>query len=381
MEKKEVAYINKKNIVFLIALAVYLLTLAVEYTDISVGYGKELQSIRYISYGLCIVKMIMEAKYRKRETLFYAIILILAVAQSMVSDKRGMIFFLFFLLASYGVNIKLALKVQILVQSVCLIGVWILCFLGIFENLEFFRHGEITYSLGFSYVGFSGALFFAIEASWLYLRNKKITLAETMIFLLIWSFIYHFTDTRAATLLGIFMAAACYAAKFWKKTICNKFMKFICMMYYPFVTALIWGLQCYYNFNNQKEWMKRLNEMLSGRLELCRQAIETYGIKLLGSNITWITNMDNRVRNSYNYVDCTYFKVLFDFGVVVGVLFLSAYIYIMYHMWKNNELSGCIVLCVFSVLLFMTPIVGLNTNPLLLLAGGIFHGKAEVHRT
>ena len=112
-----------------------------------------------------------------------------------------------------------------------------------------------------------------------------------------------------------------------------------------------------------------------------KHAIETYGLKLLGDDITWITNMDNRVRNAYNYVDCTYFKVLFDFGLVIGILFLASHIYIMYYMWKKDQLTGCIILCVLSVLAFMTPLTGLNTNPLLLLAGGIFHGKTKIRQT
>lgn len=381
MEKEKVAPISKKNFIFLLALGIYFLSLAVEYTELSQIWGKWLQIARYVSYGLCIVKIIMEASYRKLETLFFAVILIFAGFESMVSGKRGMFFLLLFLFASYGVSIRQAFKVQIAVQSVCLITVWLLCFLGIFENLEFYGHGVIRYSMGFSYVGFSGALFIAIEASWLFLCNKEVTLAETLLFLAGWIVIYHYTDTRAASLLGIFMAVSCYAVKFWKRSIKNSFMKIVCILYYPVVTVFVWGMQYYYNMHDKTGIMQKLNEMLSGRLQLNKLAIETYGLKLLGSNITWVTNMDNRTRNAYNYVDCTYFKVLFDFGLIMGILFLASYVYIMYHMWKNDQLAGCVVLCVFSVLAFMTPIVGLDTNPLLLLAGGIFHGKAKICQT
>lgn len=381
MEKEKVTYISKKNFIFLLALGIYLLSLAIEYTELSHEYGKEIQIVRYISYGLCIIKILQEAVYRKRETLFFAVILLFAGFESMISGKRGMFFLLFFLLASYGVNLKQAFKVQIAVQGACLLTVWLLCLMGVFDNLEFYRHGAVSYSMGFNYVGFSGALFIAIEASWLFLRDKKITLAETAFFLAIWIVIFHFTDTRAVTMLGIFMTVACYLAKFWKNSIKNKLIKWLCILYYPLLTLCIWGLQYYYNLHNNISIMKKLNEGLSGRLELNKHAIETYGLKLLGDNITWITNMDNRVRNAYNYVDSTYFKVLFDFGLIIGILFLASHIYIMYYMWKNDQLAGCIIMCVFSVLAFMTPITGMNTNPLLLLAGGIFHGKTKIRQT
>lgn len=381
MEKEKVTYLSKKNLIFLLALGLYLLSLAIEYTELSHGYGKEIQMIRYISYGLCLIKILQEAVYRKRETLFFAVILLFAGFESMISGKRGMFFLLFFLLASYGVNLKRAFKVQIAVQGACLLTVWLLCLMGIFDNLEFYRHGAVSYSMGFSYVGFSGALFIAIEASWLFLRDKKITLAETAFFLAMWIVIFHFTDTRAVTMLGIFMTIACYLAKFWKKSIKNKLFKWLCILYYPLLTLCIWGLQYFYNLHANMGIMRKLNEGLSGRLELNKHAIETYGLKLLGDNITWITNMDNRVRNTYNYVDSTYFKVLFDFGLVIGILFLASHIYIMYYMWKNDRLAGCMIMCVFSVLAFMTPITGLNTNPLLLLAGGIFHGKTKIRQT
>lgn len=381
MEIEKAGYIRKSNFIFLFAAGVYLATLAADYTVLSTQFGKILQLIRYASYGLCIVKILMDSVYRKKETFFYALILVFAGCQSMVSNKRGMVFLLFFLLAGYGVKLGHTLKVQIAVQSVCLLGVWALCFFGVFENLEFYRHGAVTYSLGFNYVGFSGALFFAVQASWLYLRSRKITLAETAGFLLGWVFIYAYTDTRAVCLLGILMTLMGYLLKYRKHSIKNGFMKVLCVAYYPVVTVAVWGLQFYYNGHSQSGLMQKLNSLLSGRLQLNCHAIETYGLKLLGSDINWITNMDNRTRNAYNYVDCTYFKVLFDFGLIVGVLFLLAHAYIMYEMWRQDQLTGIMVMCLFSVLAFMTPIVGLNTNPLLIIAGGIFHGKAEVHQT
>ena len=381
MEKEKVEDISKKNLIFLIALGIYLLSLGIEYTDLSLTYGKAIQMMRYASYGLCIVKILSEAVYRKRETLIYAIILFFAGYESVFSGKRGMFFLLFFLLASFGVNLKQAFKVQIAVQGAWLLTVWLLCLTGVFDNLEFYRHGAVSYSMGFSYVGFSGALFIAMEASWLFLRNKEISLAETAFFSIVWIVIFHFTDTRAVTMLGIFMAITCYLARFWKRSIKNKLFKWLCILYYPLFTAFVWGVQYYYNLHDNTGIMKKLNDALSGRLQLNKHAIETYGLKLLGDNITWITNMDNRVRNTYNYVDCTYFKVLFDFGLVIGILFLASHIYIMYYMWKNEQLAGCIIMCVFSVLAFMTPITGLNTNPLLLLAGGIFHGKTKIRQT
>ena len=61
MEKEKVTYLSKKNLIFLLALGLYLLSLAIEYTELSHGYGKEIQMIRYISYGLCLIKILQEA--------------------------------------------------------------------------------------------------------------------------------------------------------------------------------------------------------------------------------------------------------------------------------------------------------------------------------
>lgn len=381
MEKEKIGYIRKKNFIFLLAIGIYLLTLAVDYTAIGIQWEREVKLIRYCSYALCILKILMEAVYHKKRTFIYVVILFMAGVQSVVSGKRGFFFLMFFFLASYGVNIKQSLKIQIMVQMVWLVSVWVLCCCGIFENVEFYRHGIVTYSMGFNYVGYPGALFFAIEASWLFLRNKKINLAETIFFLMGWIFIFHFTDTRAVALLGILMVIGCYIAKYWKRSIKNGFMKFFCIAYYPVVMIFVWGMQYYYNRHDQSGIMQKLNSMLSGRLQLNKHAIETYGLKIFGSDITWITNLDNRTRNIYNYVDSTYFKVLFDFGLIVGVLFLLLNVYVMYYMWRNDQLAGIIVMCAFSILAFMTPIVGLNTNPLLLLAGGIFYEKPKVHQT
>ena len=381
MEEKEVGYVSKKSFIFLTALGFFILSLALEYTKLSVSMGRELQLMRYVAYALCIVKILMEAVYRKRETLWYAAILLFAGMESMVSGNREMFFLLFFLLAAYGVDLRQAFKVQISIQLACLLAVWALCAVGLIENIEFFSHGVVRYSMGFTYVGLPGTLFFAIQVSWLYLRNQKVTWVETLVCLIMWIVIYHFTDTRTSALLGVIMTVVCYVAKYCTKVMKWKIMKVFCICYYPFVMICVWILQYFYNTNHTSVAMQKLDSGLSGRLELNRLALEQYELKLLGSDITWVSNVENRVRNDYNYVDSTYFRVLFDFVLVIGILFLLINVYIMYEMWKKEHLIGCIIMCIFAAMAFMMPITGLHTNPLLLLAGGIFHAKTKVCQT
>lgn len=360
----------------------YILSMTLEYTTMRYTFDRELQLIRYVAYGLFLIKILAENLYEKSKLLPFVLLLLLSCIQAYGNGLREICFLLLILLACGHAEEEDALRLQIIIQLICLIGVFTLCIWGIVENKEFYDHGTIRYTMGFVYINGAGSLLFSSEIAWLYLRREKISIGEVVLFLTGWAVIYSYTDLRTMTLLGCTAVVICYLSGFCKWSVQQTPFKWLYMIFPAFMTAFSWILQCFYNGHSQETLMKILNTKLNGRLQLAKSALENYGLSLFGKRIQWIGNADNIVRNKYNYVDCAYIRIPLDFGIVIGLLFVAVYCYIMYKLVRENNRSGCLVLCIVMVCGFMMSVLsGISYNPLLLLTGGIFHGKPKVHQT
>lgn len=373
--------VNKLELLFLAAYGLYILSMALENTSLRLKMDMLLQLMRYVSYGLCVVKIVMQRGYGKNRFLFYAVTLCFALGESFICGRREIFFLLLFMMAFYEVDLKRTLFLQAVIQFACILFVWLFCYLGYFENIQVYFHNTMRYSMGFDYVGFGATLFFLTECCWLYFREKKITIAEVMGIMGLWLLIYHFTDSRTQFGLGIILVIFCYLSKFLNINMKKKWIKLCALASPVFLTVIVWIFQLYYNMNNRTQAMIRLNQTLSGRLALIQQAMNNYGFHILGAKIEWISNMNNAVRNRYTYVDCTYFKILFDFGIIIGILFLAVYICQMYYMWEKESFIGCMIVLCICGFAYMYAVKELSTNPFLLLGGGLFFGKSKIHKT
>lgn len=374
--------ISKSNFIFLLAYGIYILSMTLEYTPMQYDFDRVLQAMRYLSYGLFLVKILFESVYRKKSTLLFAVLLVLFALQSGINGKRDFCFLILILFAFYGVRIKDALCLQIVIQMTCLMAVFLLCMTNILDNGEYYDHGQIRYTMGFSYVHGAGEIFFSSELAWLFIRQKKLTIGEVFAILAGWGVIFYYTDFKTMGMLGVAAVIACYLIKFLKYSIKKCPFKQLYLSIPLLMAGATWALQLYYNRYAFSDLMKTFNGWFNGRLNLAYAAIRNYGVHLLGSRIAWVGNTENLARNSYNYVDCAYIKLVMDYGIFIEILVLAVYCYIMYQLIKCENHAGCILVSAVLVCGFMLPVIyGVHYNPLLLLAGGIFHGKTEIYQT
>lgn len=375
-------YLKKKNLMFLLAYGIYILAMSLEYTDLRYGFDKGLQLMRYAAYALFLIKIILEIRYHKKSLFLFTILLFFFIIQAGGTGMREICFLLLILFSCQKEDVRPALKLQIVIQIFCLILTFALCAAGILTNGEYFDHGKIRYSMGFVYINGAGALLFSSETAWMFIRGKKITIFETFLFLSGWRIIYYYTDLRTMTLIGCAMAVAGVVIKYCKWSVKEALPKMFYLMFPIAMTVFTWILQLYYNLYSHEKLCIVLNSILNGRLNLAKRALENYEINLLGQKIQWIGNIDNLVRNKYNYVDCSYIRMPLDYGVLISLIFLGIYCFIMYRLVKENNRAGCVALCAVLVCGFMMHILGgVHYNPLLLLAGGIFHGKTKIRQT
>ena len=125
------------------------------------------------------------------------------------------------------------------------------------------------------------------------------------------------------------------------------------------------------NYNN----IDKVDKLLSGRLELTAKAYEEYGVPIFGKDIKWhgwggygYVNLEEMDEFEYNFVDSSYAKIIFDYGIIYMILVIFAY---QYMLRKNfNEKNYWAVASLLFVLIwsFIEPyIINLGRNPLILL--------------
>ncbi|MGN0132047.1 MAG: hypothetical protein ACI4AA_06380 [Lachnospiraceae bacterium] len=375
--------IQKKNLIFLIGYGIYILSMTLELTPLQDTWDRELQVLRYGAYFLFILKIALDHYENKKTLLLLGLLVILAVVESFISGGRELVFMLLIFLALYRVDVRDALLLQASIQLSCMFMTFLLCILGIFPNVEIFDHGKIRYGMGFNYVTLAGELFLAFSLAFFYLRNKNIKMIEPICIIGIFLIIYFYTDSRTTVVMGIVLSLIMYLMKYIRRPLKDgAFARAFYGGIPIYITLLSWLLQLYYNDHCTQDAMQVLNRILNGRLQWAKQSIEEYGINVLGSDIHWVDNTSNLIRQRYNFVDNSYIKLVLDYGWIVGIAFLILYLYVMRCKIKETNRYACVLLSASLLYAFMTPVLAdFRLNPLLLLAGGIFYEKPKVHQT
>ena len=155
------------------------------------------------------------------------------------------------------------------------------------------------------------------------------------------------------------------------------------IIYYLFLGVCSFGiLALSLLYIDGPQWIAKLNDILSGRIELLNFAIDRYGIKWFGQKIEWVgfgtlTNTDG-IWETYNFVDNAYGKMLLDYGILFFILILIGYAVIYKTANEQQDYVLIIVISVILVLSIMEPrLVSIEMNPFVLLLGRFFRMETK----
>ena len=106
------------------------------------------------------------------------------------------------------------------------------------------------------------------------------------------------------------------------------------MQWTPVVcSALFLGLAG--NYQENIEWMKKTDDLLSGRLLMSKTAFNAYSFKLFGQNIYEIGyGRGTGDRDYYFFLDDAYIRILLEYGVVLFVVTVCMMVFISH---KNRK--------------------------------------------
>lgn len=331
---------------------------------------KVLQLMRYVSYAMCVVKLVQQRIYKRRRFLALAVTMIVcAVCATMCSEKL-LIFSALFVFAAEGEDSDRILRIVLCCQSAVLAMAVFSCKVGLIPDFVRFSGGRDRFFLGFSWVTTAPILFLFMILEIVYLRRGRMRWTDLLLApVAVW--LYWQTRTRMALLYSLLALAFFFV---WSRLPAlpalserwRKWLKYL-LVVLPWACALL-SLVSALLYNGQGLW-NTADKLLSYRLSLAHEGLQNYGITLLGQPIRWIGNsLSETLTGIYNYVDNSYLQILLNNGVVFLVLILSAYSMILWTAVENkNQTLIFIVMLILAFSLTEPRLVNLFYNPFLLL--------------
>lgn len=338
-------YYNK---IYLVFFSMYCgLTMFSNYTAYDEFINPSFISVlKYVCLIIILLKIILidfkEWSYQSKIKILLFTILILLFVFS--SGNRVFLQFEILLIGSKGVSFKEIVKALIITQVVVLLFTVSSCLLGILPNYTYSRSNSnvIRYSLGFKDYKYLSTIVYSASMYILFLKTSRWNIFKYAALIFANFIIYHITDSRNEFLFVIFMAFLCFFSENTNLRGIIKKISYLLSKYLGiFSFIIIFFLSSIYNGNNQ--FLKFINTLLSGRLNYARRAISSFGLSLFGNHVIWLGQSSINLgldQANYNFVDCSYIKILIEYGWVGLILVLSMLFYVAKkHGAQNKKIS------------------------------------------
>ncbi len=268
--------------------------------------------------------------------------------------------------------------------------------LGIITNHVETGGNRVREFLGFRYMLFPSQYAFAIICLVSYLRSERFSWAELAFCVGLSVYMYGRTISRLSLLLSVGTAFATFVFAFVVRQRRGRHLRTpkwaAALGAFVAVSTLVCALASVaitVAFDSSVGWMASIDEftILSGRLRYGQEAVQKYGIPLLGQHISLVGNGLEEsgtavATGAYNWVDCMYVRILVEDGLLVSVIVVALATMVGWHAWKTRDvgLMVAVVACaghgILDELCF-----SLEFNPLLLLAGLPFADGNVVDRS
>lgn len=252
--------------------------------------------------------------------------------------------------------------------AIFMLGVYICWKVGFIENILRYQAGRgVRFGLGYQYPTFGANYLFHFTIFYLYIRNKRITLLESLFLGGLNYYFYINTDTKSAFYLAILTLVLVYLLK--NKNVNQKILSITrnCILTLGFLIPIVLT----YLYDPSNGLFIKLNHVLTGRLSLGKQTISNFGVHLFGQRIDWVLQQSTTsVFDEYLYVDSSFVNILVHYGVVLLAVLYFSY----YKIFKNKNFDTVETIVIVILILhsmFDPQFFEMMYNPMLLMIGYI----------
>lgn len=289
-------------------------------------------------------------KYKKEVWISIFFILLISLISIFYSRNSRLFMTFAFIICFRNFDFNKFIKFDFAFKIIITISLIILCFLGLAENVIISRTDsfDVRYSLGFFHPNTLGIYVLIILMEYVYLKFDNLSIMSYLIIFLIGFWMFKITDSRAAylSILLLILITLCYKEFLYKIKFGKIFKDCLC---YLFIILLLISYVLTLNYKYTNSFMKKVNSMSSGRVELANYFYTKYGAKLFGSYLEEVDLKDEK----YITLDNGYMDLLIECGLLNTILCCILNIICIKKILKeeNVPLLICIVILEFYCLM------------------------------
>ena len=383
---------KEKERIVIVALFAYLLSSSLQlssyfsfHDDFVSIYLKLLRYISYICFLYVILINIKNKKYSVNILLVYLFIFVVSVLTLKYSKARHFLIAILLFMPLYKTDINKMIKTSFVAHLLAFVMVFAATKIGLAENYIEITGSRTRDFLGFVYVSTPAFFFLYIFLLYINVKKEKLNYLDLLLGVIINYYLYLKTDTKHPFFVFncIILLMVLFIFKPSLKNTVFKYIKCDQMKRIPLICVLVSLGLCLYNRNTA--W-NRLNDIVSGRLGLGRDAINYYGLSLFGQDVDLVGyTISNMNVENYNWVDSSYIIFMIKFGIVPLLLILVLYEEMINKSYKKNNiylLISLITSLFISVFDFSLFDITVNIFPYLAFCNGFsFENSKTIENT
>jgi hypothetical protein len=318
--------------------------------------------LRFFSYSLIVFKGCVDficGRYSIKEIIGFGTIGLIFLLVTYYSHHNDFLIYLAFIAAGHDIDYKIIIRCALYAHLFGLFAILISCgFYIIPNNINIRANGTIRYGLGFNFGGLLAHFILYTILLLIYYRKEDIRAIEIFFLIIINGIVFYKTNTKNPFALGCVVLFGTMMLRYIDVLRnFNGAYKTIALLIVPVTVGTIFLLS--YKYDPEIKWMKMLNTLFTNRLALGHEAFSRLQIKMFGQPIEW-----NLKRGQYFYVDSSYMKILFSYGISTFLIFIIGMFLVAMQICKYEDVWLLLVfgiIAVHSMFDDQLPWIGSNT--------------------
>ncbi len=357
---------GRKNIVEILFSIALVLELIVMMTDHMASWTLPYRGrVTHVAFVFLCLKILF-TEYDYKQVVLVLLSGVLGVISYITCGDEYVIRAIVFVAAGLGIDFKRNLKIMLwgtLIGTLMIISLALLGICGDIADVRHYGRGivETRYCLGFSHANNVHCMLWYIISLLVILKSDSLKNIHYISLLAMNVGLYFLTASRT----GLLATAAVIVLSAVIKQYNNQRIRlsYLAIAVLSFATCITLSLRSAYTWPLYSEFLEKLDGMLTGRLEMVWEHMPMN---------SWVMFPGSRISE---YVDNGFVSITYIYGTVVGLLFCSMIIYIIYESYKKNKMDLMIILISSILVIFMESTyiinVSLLCNMVLLLCVGI----------
>ena len=328
--------------------------------------------IRYISYSWFIYQTLVDIYFNRKISILFIIGILLGIGIFIKTGNKIPLIILFMLNSTKNVDFNKLLDYLLYIYIIVYVSVLLLSSVGIIKDIYFYRGEQIRHSFGFLFATDTYSIYLLILLIYYTYVKGKLNFGEVLYLLMPTVFLYATTLGRMSAILSLAVLGISLLRYYYTPQRANEFFKKL-LPILPFA-LLILSILLSVMYQLESPIAIYINNILSNRFYYSSLAFRRYGIPLFGENIEWIGwgsvfDLGKVVNFNYFYVDNSYLKTLFDFGLFFTLYILSVYSMTINEFVRERKKDEYIYLFLILLLFFFVEqhILSIGRNVFLIL--------------